>query len=149
MKQKHELFVLWEQVAQLVHMVETALGQWLMTHYNLGLTEYRAIVYVSQSQAQEVRLNDLAAYLNLNQSSVTRLVIRLEVKGLLSRDSCPNDGRGVYAKLTPVGGTLVRKAQPAYSTMLEQTIGKIAAEYSAKDAAHLSDLLVALAQYMR
>lgn len=149
MKQKHELFVLWEQVAQLVHMVETALGQWLMTHYNLGLTEYRAIVYVSQSQAQEVRLNDLAAYLNLNQSSVTRLVIRLEVKGLLSRDSCPNDGRGVYAKLTPAGGTLVRKAQPAYSTMLKQTIGKIAAEYSAKDAVHLSDLLVALAQYMR
>lgn len=149
MKQKHELFVLWEQVAQLVHMVETALGQWLMTHYNLGLTEYRAIVYVSQSQAQEVRLNDLAAYLNLNQSSVTRLVIRLEVKGLLTRDSCPSDGRGVYAKLTPEGDALVSKAQPAYSAMLKQAIGKIAAEYSAKDAAHLSDLLVALAQYMR
>ena len=149
MKQKHELFVLWEQVAQLVHVVETALGQWLMTHYNLGLTEYRAIVHVSQSQAQEVRLNDLAAYLNLNQSSVTRLVIRMERKGLLMRDLCPSDGRGVYAKLTSKGGVLVRQAQPAYNTMLKQTIGKIAAEYSAKDAAHLSDLLVALAQYMR
>ena len=149
MKQKHELLVSWSQVAAFVHAVEAALARWLVAQYGLGLAEYQAIVYVSQSPAKEVRLNDLAAHLNLSQSSVTRLVIRLEVKGLLSRDSCPSDGRGVYAKLTPAGDVLVSKAQPAYSTMLEQTIGKIAAEYSAKDAAHLSDLLIALAQYMR
>lgn len=149
MKQKYELFVLWEQVAQLVHMVETALGQWLMTHYNLGLTEYRAIVYVSQSQAQEVRLNDLATYLNLNQSSVTRLVIRMERKGLLMRDSCPSDGRGVYAKLTSKGGVLVRQVQPAYNTMFKQTIGRVAAKCSAEDSVRVSDSLAALAQYIQ
>lgn len=149
MKQKHELSVFWDQVAQLVHMVETALGQWLMTHHNLGLTEYRAVVYVSQSQAQEVRLNDLAAYLNLNQSSVTRLVIRMEKKGLLMRDSCPSDGRGVYAKLTSKGGVLVRQAQPAYNTMFKQTIGRVTTKCSAEDSVSVSDSLAALARYIQ
>lgn len=48
-------------------------------------------------------MQELASQLGLNQSSVSRMVERLERGELTMRDLCPDDKRGVYTVLTAKG----------------------------------------------
>lgn len=115
-----DLSTAWEQVAAMVAAVEATLGKWLMDNYNIGLTEYRAALHLSRTPKRELRITELAYLLGLNQSSVTRLVGRMEGKGLVYRDTCPDDGRGVYAVITEKGMDAVREIRDPY----EQKLGE-------------------------
>jgi DNA-binding MarR family transcriptional regulator len=57
---------------------------------------------------------ELADSVLLSRSGVTRLVDRLEREGLLVRDSCMDDGRGLYAVLTRKGEELLEGARPTH-----------------------------------
>ena len=116
----------WSQVATFVSAVEAGLGRWLTTTYGLGLTEYRALVHLSQSPDNELRVNDLAHKIGLNQSSATRLISRLEDKSLIYRDTCPDDRRGIFAVLTEDGMATVRKARNPYETTLNDIVADVA-----------------------
>ena len=57
---------------------------------------------------------ELADSVLLSRSGVTRLVDRLEREGLLVRDTCDDDGRGLYAVLTRKGEELLERARPTH-----------------------------------
>lgn len=93
----------WTKIAREVSFIESALNKWLESTFSIGLTEFRAVLLLSESPDQELRITEIAQKLGLNQSSATRLVERLERKELVFRDVCPDDGRGIYAVLTEDG----------------------------------------------
>lgn len=117
MSKKNEL---WLKVIQNVARIETDLGKFLQTQHSLGLSEYRALEILSQSENHELRMQDLAVQLGLNQSSVSRVVERLERSALTIRDVCSNDKRGVYSVLTEQGLDKLRSAQKGYLNVLEK-----------------------------
>jgi DNA-binding MarR family transcriptional regulator len=114
----------WAQVAAFAAAVDAKLGKWLTDTYGLGLSEYRAMNHLSQSPAKELRVNELAQKSGLNQSSVTRLLSRLEAKSLAYRDTCPDDGRGVYAVISDDGESLLARMRQAYDAKLEELLGE-------------------------
>ena len=89
----------WEQVVAAVSAIDTSIGKWLTAQHNIGLTEYRALEHISTSPTHELRITELAQKLGLNQSSVTRLVGRMEDKNLAFRDTCPDDGLETVARI--------------------------------------------------
>lgn len=109
----------WTTVVATVGEIETTLNKWLSQHHGLGLTDYRALTLLSEASDHELRITELATQVGLNQSSTTRLVVRLETKGLVVRDSCPDDGRGIYAVITEPGLALVRELTETYNERLE------------------------------
>ena len=46
----------WEQVAAIVAAVDATLGKWLVDNYNIGLTEYRAVLHLSRTSDRELRI---------------------------------------------------------------------------------------------
>jgi DNA-binding MarR family transcriptional regulator len=116
----------WSEVATFVSAVEASLARWLTKAYGLGLTEYRALVHLSKAPDRELRVNDLAHEVGLDQSSVTRLLSRLEGKALVYRDTCPDDGRGIFAVLTDKGEAIVGQARDPYETTLGGIVTDIA-----------------------
>ncbi|TWV18144.1 MarR family winged helix-turn-helix transcriptional regulator, partial [Streptomyces albidoflavus] len=58
----------------------------------------------------------------LSQSATTRLVSRLEDRGLLSRYLCPTDRRGIYTDVTPAGKALLDEARPTNDTALREAL---------------------------
>ncbi|HLU19802.1 MAG TPA: MarR family transcriptional regulator, partial [Pusillimonas sp.] len=112
----------WLKLIQTVSNVEAALGKVLQAHQGLGLSEYRALEILSRSPDSELRMQDLAAHLRLNQSSVSRMVERLERGGLTVRDVCPDDKRGVYTVLTDAGRARLESARPNYEKALEAAL---------------------------
>lgn len=112
----------WLKLIQAVANIETELGKVLQTGYGLGLSEYRALEVLARSPHSELRMQELAAHLRLNQSSVSRMVERLERGGLTKRDLCPDDKRGVYTVLTDRGRARLDSAQRDYEKALDATL---------------------------
>lgn len=110
----------WPGLVRLFHHVENFLSWQLYRTHGLGLSEYRALHHLSAAADAELRMQELANLLGLNQSTVTRLVARLEAAGLTVREDCPNDNRGVYTKLTEAGRRRYQEAQRTYERLLTE-----------------------------
>lgn len=48
----------------------------------------------------------------LSKSAATRLITRLEDRGLLARYPCPTDRRGIYTDVSEAGLKLLAEARP-------------------------------------
>lgn len=112
----------WLKLIQIVADVEADLGSMLQARHRLGLSEYRALEILARSPDSELRMQELAAHLGLHQSSVARMVERLERAGLTIRDLCPDDKRGVYTVLTQDGLARLESAQPDYQKALDAAL---------------------------
>lgn len=112
----------WLRLTQVVAHVEADLAKVLQAQHGLGLSEYRALEALAQSPNSELRMQELATHVGLNQSSVSRMVERLERAGFTVRDLCPDDKRGVYTVLTKDGRARLESAQPDYEKALEAAL---------------------------
>ncbi|MEU5881096.1 MarR family transcriptional regulator [Spirillospora sp. NPDC047279] len=118
----------WDQVVTLHARVENELAKALQRRHGIGLSEFRALCRLSRADDGELRMQELADLIGLNQSSVSRLVARLESAGLTRRDLCPADRRGVYTVITEEGRAAWAEAQPTYAGTLDRALGEAAAD---------------------
>jgi DNA-binding MarR family transcriptional regulator len=63
----------------------------------------------------------------LSHSATTRLVTRLENRGLLARYLCPDDRRGIYSQITDQGRELLERARPVHDATLKEALDAAAA----------------------
>lgn len=75
----------------------------------LPVNEYDVLFNLSQCPSGWLRLNELNDHVLLSQSSLSRMVERLEKRGLVERTTAPEDGRGVLLSLTEAGKELQRE----------------------------------------
>ncbi|NYT85221.1 MarR family winged helix-turn-helix transcriptional regulator [Pollutimonas harenae] len=118
----------WLKLIQVIANVETELGKLLQAQHGLGLSEYRALEILARSPDSELRMQELASHLHLNQSSVSRMVERLERGGFTLRDLCPDDKRGVYTVLTDKGRARLESAKIDYEKALDAAIKEYSCE---------------------
>jgi DNA-binding MarR family transcriptional regulator len=86
----------------------------LYAAHALPLSSYDVLIYLQSAPGKRLRMAELADSVLLSRSGVTRLVDRLEREGLLVRDACESDGRGLFAVLTDKGEELLTKARPTH-----------------------------------
>jgi len=67
-------------------------------------------------------MNELADAVVLSQSATTRLVTRLEDRGLLTRYLCPDDRRGIYTDVTEPGRRLLEEARPTNERAVREAL---------------------------
>ncbi|MET0132217.1 MAG: MarR family transcriptional regulator [Kibdelosporangium sp.] len=118
----------WGRFVALHARVESELTKALQRRHGLGLSEYRALQCLSELPKNTARIQELAEALGLNQSSVSRLVARLEEAKLSERDICETDRRGIYTMLTNDGLERLAAAQPTYETTLAGALDKAEAD---------------------
>ncbi|TDC70166.1 MarR family transcriptional regulator [Actinomadura sp. GC306] len=119
---------LWDGVVTLHAFVEQRLTKAMQRRHGIGLSEFRALCKLSRAEDGELRMQELADLIGLNQSSVSRLVARLETTGLTRRAMCPKDRRGVYTVITEEGLAAQREAAPTYGETLAAALDEAAAD---------------------
>lgn len=126
----------WGRLVALHARIEGELGKVLQRRHGLGLSEYRALDHLSRATGKNnsMRIQELAEALELNQSSVSRLVARLESAGLSERDICEDDRRGIYTMLTETGRKSLDDATPTYQETLKSALEKAEADPGLKEA---------------
>src|ERR1051326_7641852 len=94
--------------------VPRALDADLQDGPGLSLSEYTALMHLSEAPDRRLRMSDLAAACAISISGMTRIVSRLEERDLLRRERCASDGRAWNAVLTDAGFLRLRQAWPAH-----------------------------------
>jgi DNA-binding MarR family transcriptional regulator len=78
--------------------------------HDLSMPEYEILVRLSEAPNRSIRMAELAAAVAHSRSRVTHTISRLERDGIVRRDTCSDDGRGVSAVLTDHGFSVLEKA---------------------------------------
>jgi DNA-binding MarR family transcriptional regulator len=86
----------------------------LREQHRLSLPEYEILVRLSEADDNRMRMAMLADSVSHSRSRVTHTVARMETAGLVVRDSCLADGRGVEAVLTAQGRRALEEAAPTH-----------------------------------
>ncbi|WP_436530547.1 MarR family winged helix-turn-helix transcriptional regulator [Actinoplanes sp. HUAS TT8] len=112
----------WRRLAALHGLIETALEKELQTACKLSVVEFTVLDALSRQDGWHMRMQQLARAAALSSSATTRLVTRLEDRGLLTRVLCADDRRGIYTGLTPAGQALLAAARPTHDWVLEASL---------------------------
>jgi DNA-binding MarR family transcriptional regulator len=86
------------------------LDQSLKTGHGLSLAEYEILVRLSEAPDRNLRMAQLAAEASQSRSRLSHTCTRLESKGLVRRETCASDKRGVLAYLTEEGFSALEQA---------------------------------------
>ena len=84
------------------------------------LTSTQAKVLFQIYKFQSYRPSDIGKMLNVDKSSITRMVDRLEKKDLIKRQPDPEDRRSFLLYLTDKGRALVAEAMPLAMNALDE-----------------------------
>ena len=104
----------WLSVVRLMTWLPWSLEQQLQRDANLATVEYQVLACLSQSPQRMMRMSSLAVITNASLSRLSRVVKRLEDRGLVRREPDPSDGRFTNAILTDDGLHTLEAAAPAH-----------------------------------
>ena len=79
--------------------------------HDLPLNSYEVLLFLNDSPEGSLRMSQLADGVLLSRSGLTRLVDRLQKRGLVARADSPEDGRGCLALITEEGRELFAAAR--------------------------------------
>jgi DNA-binding MarR family transcriptional regulator len=130
----------WRTLAALHNFIENELEHSLTSEVKLSVVEYTVLDALSRQHGWHMRMQQLARASALSPSATTRLVNRLEERGLLTRILCDDDRRGIYTELTAAGHHLLDRARPIHDDALESALTE------ANDVPELAGLIAALPQ---
>jgi DNA-binding MarR family transcriptional regulator len=104
----------WRGFLRLHSALVRELDRELEVAHGLPLTQYEVLIHLNNAPDKRLRMSELASSVLLSQSGVTRLVDRLERDGLVVREPCPSDRRGLHARLTEEGSRRLAEARPTH-----------------------------------
>ncbi|WP_242901082.1 MarR family winged helix-turn-helix transcriptional regulator [Actinomadura terrae] len=106
--------VVWRTLLRAQVRIARRLQADLLAEHDLPLAFYDVLTHLGEAPGGKLRMNDLADRVLLSRSGLTRLVDRLEREGLVVRETCTSDARGLYAALTQAGRARLDEAAPTY-----------------------------------
>lgn len=128
----------WRTLAALHGLIDSALEPALQEAHDLSVVEYTVLDALSRQDGWHMRMQQLVRATGLSASATTRLVNRLENRGLLTRYLCAEDRRGIYTEVTQAGLALLDKARPTHEAVLAATLAE------AEQVPELAPLVAAL-----
>jgi DNA-binding MarR family transcriptional regulator len=104
----------WRSLLEAHAAVVELLSRELEEGRGLPLGWYDVLLTLDRSPEQRLRMQELAQSVLLSKSGLTRLIDRMEAKGLVRREPSPSDRRGAFAVLTSQGRSVFRRAAPVH-----------------------------------
>ncbi|MEO5876621.1 MAG: MarR family transcriptional regulator [Streptosporangiaceae bacterium] len=124
-----EELAVWKVLLRAQVQISRHLHNELLAGHDLALGSYDVLQNLAEQPDGRLRMNDLADRVLLSRSGLTRLVDRLQRDGLVRRESCASDARGLFAVITKRGGLRLREATPTHQRgVREHLLGRLGRE---------------------
>ncbi|GAA5010746.1 MarR family winged helix-turn-helix transcriptional regulator [Kitasatospora paranensis] len=101
----------WRAHLEVSKLLEYQLSRELQPH-NLAINDYEILVVLSEAPERRMRMTDLATATLQSKSRLSHQITRMEGAGLVLRQECPGDRRGLYAHLTEQGWDMLQQVAP-------------------------------------
>ncbi|MFE9201743.1 MarR family winged helix-turn-helix transcriptional regulator [Micromonospora sp. NPDC007230] len=107
-----ERMTAWRAYIEASQRLFTQLEDDLRADSELSFADYHVLVLLSEATGQRLRMGELASRLVFSPSRLTYQISSMQKRGLVARQSCPEDRRGSEAVLTAAGLLALREAAP-------------------------------------
>ncbi|MFI1968859.1 MarR family transcriptional regulator [Streptomyces cinnamoneus] len=125
----------------LMHQLERDLQPFGLTN-----NDYEILVNLSESEDHRMRMSDLATATLQSKSRLSHQITRMENAGLVRRENCESDRRGLFAVLTDHGWDTMRQVAPHHvASVREHFIDLLSPE----DLKALREALTPVAGHLR
>jgi DNA-binding MarR family transcriptional regulator len=112
----------WRELNAKHAAIHAALEHELRREHGLSTIEYEVLSELGECSAGKRRMQELADAVHTTQSTVSRVIARLEEEGLAIRAMCPEDRRGIFASVTDAGRERVEAATPTYRRVIADSL---------------------------
>jgi DNA-binding MarR family transcriptional regulator len=112
----------WRDVARFLSVAPRLLDEDLRKGANISLSEYAALLHLSEADAGHLRLRELADLAELSGSHMTRIIGDLTKDGYVEKSRNPEDGRGIDVQITKAGLKRLRDAYPVHLASVRSRI---------------------------
>ncbi|QTH59050.1 MarR family transcriptional regulator [Corynebacterium hindlerae] len=105
---------LWRLLLGGIRHLERGMEETLQQDSGLGASEFAVLVSLSEAEDQSLRLRDLCQSLEWDRSRASHQITRMERRGLVVKQKCEDDARGVLVVLTKEGMSRLEAAAPGH-----------------------------------
>jgi len=112
----------WRTFIELHQKLTARLSRDLQAHSKLSGSDYEILVALTDTPDGRQRMQDLAKTVDWEQSRLSHHIARMIKRGLLSRQECPQDGRGAFVVLTPAGRHIIEAAAPKHVATVRRLV---------------------------
>lgn len=117
----------WRSILAAHAEITSALERELQARHALSVSEFEVLERLVEDECRKRRIQELADAVHLSQSATTRVVGRLEKDGLVGRNMCTVDRRGVFACITDAGRERYAEARPTQRRVLDEHLAPVTA----------------------
>ncbi len=110
----------WEGFLTLGAVLNRRVEQQLKDDAGLSHQQYEVLTRLSAAPGGALRMTELAGVALTSKSGLTYQVGQLEKAGLVCRQACTSDDRGVVASLTEKGWAKLRETAPGHATLVRE-----------------------------
>ncbi|MDQ0578321.1 MarR family winged helix-turn-helix transcriptional regulator [Streptomyces rishiriensis] len=104
----------WRGFVRLHERLGGRLGRQLQTESNMSTADFAVLVELTDVPEGRQRFLDLAQSLEWEKSRMSHHIARMAKRGLVTRQECPEDGRGAFVVITDAGREAIEAAAPLH-----------------------------------
>jgi DNA-binding MarR family transcriptional regulator len=101
--------------------LQAELNRRLQAESGLSLADFDVLVALSERGAP-MRVTELAEALQWEKSRLSHHLTRMQRRGLVGREDCPDDARGAFVVLSATGRAAIEQAAPAHVAAVRELV---------------------------
>jgi DNA-binding MarR family transcriptional regulator len=133
----------WRGYRRMRGLLDLRLARDLARDSGLSEPDYDVLSTLGETDGNRMRLTELAAHILWSNSRLSHHIARMEQRGLVTRDPCPDDGRGSLVTLTPAGRTAIEEAAPKHVASVRAHFVDLLTEDDLKTLATITERVLA------
>jgi DNA-binding MarR family transcriptional regulator len=132
----------WQAYLRLNQNLYSTLEDRLEHDAGLSGADYKVLVPLSEASSGMLRARELGAEIGWDRSRLSHHVSRMEKRGLVAREECPEDGRGSMVRLTDAGRRAIEGAAPEHAETVQRYFFDLLSENELETLAGVFDRLL-------
>jgi DNA-binding MarR family transcriptional regulator len=112
----------WRAFVRLHQRLTATLTRDLQAQSKLSGADFEILVALTDVPEGRMRPQDLAAEIDWEQSRLSHQIARMGKRGLVAREECLEDGRGVLVAITPAGREVIEAAAPKHVATVRRLV---------------------------
>jgi DNA-binding MarR family transcriptional regulator len=105
----------WQSYLHMNQHLYATLEDQLVRESGLSGADYKVLVPLSETPGGVLRARELCTEIGWDRSRLSHHVTRMEKRGLVVREECLEDGRGLMLRLTKAGRRAIESAAPGHA----------------------------------
>ena len=133
----------WRGYRRMRGLLDLRLARDMTRDSGLSEPDYDVLSTLGETDGNRMRLTELAAHMLWSNSRLSHHIARMEQRGLVTRDPCPDDGRGSVVTLTPAGRAAIAEAAPKHVESVRDHFIDLLDEDDLESLAEITERVVA------